>query len=36
MFGGDFQNVLTEVGTTGADTLTGTVDADQLIGGNGR
>ena len=35
VFGGDFQNLLTEVGTTGADTLTGTVDADQLIGGTG-
>ena len=36
VFGGDFEDVLTEVGTTGADTLTGTVDADQLIGGHGQ
>ena len=35
VFGGDFQDVLTEVGTTGPDALTGTVDADQLIGGTG-
>ena len=35
VFGGDFQNVATDVGTTGADTLTGTADAEVIFAGPG-
>ncbi len=35
VFGGDFQNEATEIGTTGDDTLTGTAAADRLIAGTG-